>query len=108
MSFALLTLIWHGQVMVIGAVMVSNVFTGLDTHSWTGWVWISVLIGPVLIWVYTVGPILWQVNQHLDLCCLCMSRRSTLSFPRPPSSRKSEPYTVASEMNVDAFCSGLL
>jgi len=33
--------------------MVSNFFTGLDTHAWTGWVFFSVLIGPVLIWVYT-------------------------------------------------------
>jgi len=43
------------QVMVIGAVMVSNVFTGLYTESWNGWVWFAVALGPVLIWVYTVS-----------------------------------------------------
>ena len=42
-------------VMVIGAVMVANIFTGLNTDSWTGWVWFGVLFGPVLIWIYTVG-----------------------------------------------------
>ena len=35
--------------------MVSNVFTGLYTESWNVWVWVAVLVGPVLIWLYTVG-----------------------------------------------------
>jgi phospholipid-translocating ATPase len=43
------------QVMVIGAVMVANVFTGLYTESWNGWVWFAVALGPILIWVYTVS-----------------------------------------------------
>jgi phospholipid-translocating ATPase len=41
--------------MVIGAVMVANAFTGMNTEVWTVWVWISVLVGPVLIWAYTVS-----------------------------------------------------
>jgi phospholipid-translocating ATPase len=41
--------------MVIGAVLVSNVFTGLYTESWNVWVWVAVAIGPILVWVYTVS-----------------------------------------------------
>lgn len=40
-------------VMAIGAVMVANMFTGLNTECWNVWVWISVLIGPILIWAFT-------------------------------------------------------
>lgn len=42
--------------MAIGAVMVANVFTGLNTETWTIWVWVAIAVGPVLIWVYTVRP----------------------------------------------------
>ncbi|WVR04281.1 hypothetical protein IAU60_001281 [Kwoniella sp. DSM 27419] len=39
--------------MVIGAVMVANLFTGLNITSWTGWTWFALLFGPVLIWIFT-------------------------------------------------------
>ncbi|KZT35488.1 phospholipid-translocating P-type ATPase [Sistotremastrum suecicum HHB10207 ss-3] len=40
--------------MVISAVMVVNAFNGLNTYAWSGWVWFAVLIGPVLVWLFTV------------------------------------------------------
>jgi phospholipid-translocating ATPase len=39
--------------MVISAAMVCNQFHAITTHSWTGWVWFAVLIGPFLIWAFT-------------------------------------------------------
>ena len=43
--------------MVIAAVMVANMFNGLNTSAWTGWVFFSVSIGIVLVWAYTVSPV---------------------------------------------------
>lgn len=40
--------------MVIITVMVANVFNGMNTHAWTGWVWFAVSFGIVLVWAYTV------------------------------------------------------
>jgi phospholipid-translocating ATPase len=39
--------------MVISAAIVSNLFNGLNTRFWTGWVFFSVFIGIILIWAYT-------------------------------------------------------
>ncbi|EEB95706.1 hypothetical protein MPER_05282, partial [Moniliophthora perniciosa FA553] len=39
--------------MVFAAVMVANLFNGLNTAVWTGWVFFAVFIGIILIWVYT-------------------------------------------------------
>ncbi|WWC67489.1 uncharacterized protein I206_101397 [Kwoniella pini CBS 10737] len=39
--------------MVMGAVMVANLFTGLNIDSWTGWTYFGILFGPVLIWLFT-------------------------------------------------------
>lgn len=44
--------------MVISAAVVANLFNGLNTRVWTGWVFFSVFIGIILIWAYTVCPIL--------------------------------------------------
>ncbi|KAF8514068.1 phospholipid-translocating ATPase [Gautieria morchelliformis] len=50
---------WEGYIyefstaMVVASVMVANVFNGLNTHAWTGWVWFAVSIGIILVWVYT-------------------------------------------------------
>ncbi|KAK8846601.1 hypothetical protein IAR55_005687 [Kwoniella newhampshirensis] len=38
---------------VIGAVMVANLFAGLNIASWNGWVWFAIWVGPFLIWVFT-------------------------------------------------------
>ncbi|WWD21912.1 hypothetical protein CI109_106400 [Kwoniella shandongensis] len=38
---------------VIGAVMVANLFSGLNIEAWTGWVWFAVWVGPFLVWVFT-------------------------------------------------------
>ncbi|ODO02976.1 hypothetical protein I350_05819 [Cryptococcus amylolentus CBS 6273] len=37
----------------IAAVMVANLFSGLNIEAWTGWVWFGVWVGPFLIWVFT-------------------------------------------------------
>jgi len=39
--------------MVFGAVMVANLFSGLNIDAWTGWVWFAVWFGPVLVWIFT-------------------------------------------------------
>lgn len=41
--------------MVISAVIVTNLFNGLNTNVWTGWVFFAVFIGIVLVWIYTVS-----------------------------------------------------
>jgi phospholipid-translocating ATPase len=40
--------------MVISAAVAANLFNGLNTRVWTGWVFFAVFIGIVLIWAYTV------------------------------------------------------
>ena len=40
--------------MVISAAIVANLFNGLNTRVWTGWVFFSVFVGIILIWAYTV------------------------------------------------------
>ncbi|KAG8858770.1 hypothetical protein FRB96_004907 [Tulasnella sp. 330] len=39
--------------MVMAAVIIVNLFNGLNTFAWTGWVWFSVSIGIILVWAYT-------------------------------------------------------
>ena len=41
--------------MAFGAVFAANCFNGLNTSAWTVWVFFSVFIGEVLVWVYTVS-----------------------------------------------------
>lgn len=40
--------------MAIAAVMTVNLFNGLNTAAWTGWVFFAVSIGIILVWAYTV------------------------------------------------------
>jgi len=39
--------------MAISAVMVANLFNGLNTNVWTGWVFFATFLGIVLVWIYT-------------------------------------------------------
>ncbi|KIY50739.1 phospholipid-translocating P-type ATPase [Fistulina hepatica ATCC 64428] len=39
--------------MCVSAVMVANLFNGLNTNAWTGWVFFAVSLGIVLVWAYT-------------------------------------------------------
>ncbi|EJD02206.1 phospholipid-translocating P-type ATPase [Fomitiporia mediterranea MF3/22] len=39
--------------MVLSAVMVANMYNGLNTAAWTGWVFFALFIGIVLVWAYT-------------------------------------------------------
>ena len=36
--------------------MTVDLFNGLNTHVWTGWVFFALALGIVLIWGYTVSP----------------------------------------------------
>lgn len=42
-------------VMAIAAVLAANLFNGLNTYAWTGWVFFAVAVGPVLVLAYTVS-----------------------------------------------------
>ncbi len=76
-------------VMVIGAVMVANIFTGLNTDAWTVWVWFGVLFGPVLIWIYTVRTVWLMMYLSSALLTWALAiRPSTLSFHPQRSSRE--------------------
>ena len=41
--------------MAIAAVIAANLFNGLNTRAWTGWVFFAVAVGPVLVLAYTVS-----------------------------------------------------
>jgi phospholipid-translocating ATPase len=41
--------------MAIAAVMIADLFVGLNTHVWTWWVWFAVSIGIILVWIWTVS-----------------------------------------------------
>ncbi|GLB34568.1 putative cation transport ATPase (P-type) (TC 3.A.3) family, type IV subfamily protein [Lyophyllum shimeji] len=47
------TLYEFSTTMVFSAVLAANLFNGLNTNVWTGWVWFAVLIGLLLLWIYT-------------------------------------------------------
>ncbi|KAL1937625.1 hypothetical protein VTO73DRAFT_13011 [Trametes versicolor] len=39
--------------IAISAVMAANLFNGLNTHVWTGWIFFAVALGIVLVWAFT-------------------------------------------------------
>jgi hypothetical protein len=41
--------------MIIAAVLTANLFNGLNTNVWSGWVFFAVALGNVLLWIYTVS-----------------------------------------------------
>jgi len=41
--------------MVFSAVLTVNMFNGLNTNVWTGWVFFAVALGNVLLWCYIVS-----------------------------------------------------
>jgi hypothetical protein len=40
--------------MAIATVLTTNLYNGLNTHVWTGWVFFAIFLGVVLVWIYTV------------------------------------------------------
>ena len=66
--------------MVISAAIASNLFNGLNTKFWTGWVFFSVFIGIILIFAYTVRPCLFS-STSVAVAQTCGSRPSTQSSP---------------------------
>lgn len=54
-------------VMVIAAVLTANLFNGLNTNVWTGWVFFAVAIGNVLVWIYTVSECLERARDGRNL-----------------------------------------
>lgn len=45
----------YSATMVLATVMIVNMFNGLNTAAWTGWVFFAVSLGIVLVWAFTVG-----------------------------------------------------
>ena len=41
--------------MVFAAVFTANFYNGLNTNTWTAWVFFAVFLGDVLVWLYTVS-----------------------------------------------------
>lgn len=41
--------------MATAAVLAANLFNGLNTNVWTGWVFFAVFFGIVIEWAYTVS-----------------------------------------------------
>ena len=39
--------------MALGAVMMANLFSGLNIDAWNGWVHFAIWFGPVLVWLFT-------------------------------------------------------
>lgn len=40
--------------MVLATVTIANLYNGLNTWAWTGWVWFAVFFGIAFVWIYTV------------------------------------------------------
>ena len=53
--------------MAIGAVMIVTIFVGVNITTWTSWVWWTLGIEVLLIWVYTV--------RGADLVCVALISR---------------------------------
>lgn len=51
--------------MVFSAVFVANLYNGLNTSAWTGWVFFAINIGTLLIWVYTVS-LVFNINHWIS------------------------------------------
>lgn len=44
----------YSATMVLATVIIVNLFNGLNTTAWTGWVFFAVSLGIFLVWVFTV------------------------------------------------------
>jgi phospholipid-translocating ATPase len=47
----------YSATMVLATVLIVNLFNGLNTTAWTGWVFFAVSFGVVLVWVFTVSEL---------------------------------------------------
>jgi phospholipid-translocating ATPase len=45
----------YSATMVLATVIIVNLFNGLNTTAWTGWVFFAVSFGIVLVWAFTVS-----------------------------------------------------
>lgn len=43
----------YSTTMAIAAVLTANLYNGLNTTAWTGWIWFATFLGVVLVWLYT-------------------------------------------------------
>jgi phospholipid-translocating ATPase len=55
--------------MVFAAVFAANLYNGLNTSAWTGWVFFAVFIGTILVWAYTVSLEQDQFYQTFSYLC---------------------------------------
>lgn len=61
--------------MCLIAVIIANLYNGLNTHAWNWWIFGSILVGPVLILCYTavyasispgwIWTTVYGLNQYL-------------------------------------------
>ena len=52
--------------MVFSAVVSANLFNGLNTAVWTGWVFFAIFIGIILILIYTVRLSVFEQARIAD------------------------------------------
>ena len=77
--------------------MAADLFNGLNTHAWTGWIFFAVLLGIVLVWAYTVS-----IESIFEVGGLAFAddfpRLSILSYLLGGSSRLSMATTITSSL----------
>lgn len=83
--------------MAIAAVMAADLFNGLNTHVWTGWIFFAVFLGIVLVWAYTVSvELVFEFERAVRTHASC--RLSILSFLLDGSSHLSLATTTTSSL----------
>lgn len=79
--------------MAVGAVVIVTIFVGLNITTWTSWVWWTLGIEILLIWVYTVRTVLRCDAQTLTRpstgCLFCHQTKLV-----PNSDLRQQPLPV--------------
>jgi hypothetical protein len=57
------------KTMAISAVLVANIFTGMNGTAWTAWLFFAVFVGIVIEWVFTVRGSVSPCRKSLTLLC---------------------------------------
>ena len=77
--------------------MAADLFNGLNTHVWTGWIFFAVFLGIVLVWAYTVSvELVFEFERAVRTHASC--RLSILSFLLDGSSHLSLATTTTSSL----------
>ncbi|KAK0455620.1 uncharacterized protein EV420DRAFT_1644405 [Desarmillaria tabescens] len=67
--------------MVFSGVIVVNLFNGMNTHVWNGWVFFAVFIGIILVWLYTITHDAISPDWFVNSIYLFRSALFWLSLP---------------------------